>query len=76
MDRQRELFGIGEDSDSSPSRRRTSPSPSGQIGERSSTEPSGSDPESVSSTSQGGSPLMSEVDAGTKARAQNRGFGQ
>jgi len=76
MDRQKELFGIGGDSESSPSRRRTSPSPSGQIGERSSTEPSGSDPSSVSNTSQGGSPLMSEVDAGTKARAQDRGFGQ
>jgi hypothetical protein len=76
MERQKELFGIGGGSDASPSSRRTTPSPSGSIGERSKSDPSGGTPSSEPNTKQGGSPLMSEVNAGTKARAQERGFGQ
>lgn len=76
MDRQKELLGVGSTSNDSPGPRRTSPSPSGQIGERSSTDAAGGSPMSEANTKQGGSPLMSEVNAGTKARAQERGFGQ
>lgn len=76
MERQKDLFGIGGGSDASPSRRRTSRSPSGSIGERSQTSATSNSAKSEPNTKQGGSPLMSEVNAGTKARAQERGFGQ
>jgi len=76
MARQKELFGIGGGSDASPSPRRTSPSPSGSIGERSQSDATGGSAESEPNTKTGGSPLMSEVNVGTKARAQERGFSQ
>jgi hypothetical protein len=73
--RRLELLSMGDDSSSNQTRKRTTPSPSGQIGERSRTttddESSMSDPSTVSADS----PLMSEVNAGTKRRAEERGFG-
>lgn len=73
--RRLELIGVGDDS-SSGSPTRTTPSPSGSIGERSRTDTSDNTSTSEPNTKQGGSPLMSEVNVGTKARAQERGFGQ
>lgn len=70
------LVGIGGGSDETKVTPRSSPSPSGRIGEESRTTTQNQMPESDPNTVSADSPLMSEVDRGTKGRAQDRGFGQ
>jgi len=72
--RRRRLELLGVRSEGGNKATRTSPSPSGQIGERSSSS-AGTSRSTSSPSSPSGSPLMSEVDKGTKARASERGFG-
>lgn len=74
--RRLELAGIKSEDSSSNGSRSVRRSSSGNIGE-SGTRNNGDSTTPTSSTSMSGegSPLMSEVDAGTKSRAQERGFG-
>jgi len=71
--RRLELLGIGGGSEADASPTRTEPSPSGQIGEQSSEQVT--TPTTSPTMTSDDSPLMSEVDKGTKARASDRGFG-
>lgn len=70
-----ELMGVRSEESSSSTESRTSPSPSGRISTGGTSQSSSDSGMSSSTTSSDDSPLMSEVDAGTKQRAQDQGFG-
>jgi len=70
MTRRREILGMGSSSSSSDS---SSPSPSSTSGSGRITESGGSARQSSPSSS-AGTPSMSDVEVGTKARAEQRGF--